>query len=181
MARARTAATQQGGDANSATTIDSLGGIRVLLNNSIRELYRRKANDIKFRHDITVNNTVSVGTGTGTIPETLMREFLDGANLSDDNGAYISYFSYAVDATSGVTYDQLGYLWISAIDTFSYRAPSPDFTDYTGNLFVSCPCFPLFGNMSDSIEFPSTATIDDLVLVLANAILGKESFQVVTA
>lgn len=181
MARARVAATQMGGDANASQVIDSLGGIRVLLNNSIRELYRRKANDIKFRHDITVDNAVVITTGTGTVPSTLMREFLSQANISNSTGDLITYFDYAVDANSGQTFGQLGYLWITG-DTFNYLAPSPNLATYSGTLTVSCPSFPTFPvSMTSVITFPSSATIDDLVLLLAQAITGKEVFEVVTA
>ncbi len=180
FARARVAATQMGGDANQSLVIDSLGGLRVLFNNSIRELYRRKANDIKFRHDITVNNTVIIFNGTGTVPATLMREFLHQANISNNDNDLITYFDYAVDANSGETYDQLAYLWIVG-DTFHYRGTAPLLAGWNGNIVISCPSFPVFPpSLNDNIPFPSTATIDDLVLLLANAILGKEPFQIVT-
>ncbi len=178
IARARVEASQTAGDANSSAIIDSKGGARVLLNNAIRHLYRQKANGIKFRQDINVSNSVTITTGAGAVPPTLMREFLHQANISNTEGDLITFFSFPIDATSGQTYNQLGYLWITGEDVFNYRAPAPAFATYSGTLTVQCPSFPVFpADLADDITFPSLATIDDLVLTLSMAILGKIDFQ----
>jgi hypothetical protein len=169
-----------GGDANQSVVIDSLGGLRVLLNNSIRELYRRKATDQKFFRDIAVRHTIAISSGTGTCPDEIMREFLHNADITDDDNSLVTYYTYGADYNSGVNFNQLGYLTLQG-DTFQYTAPSPDLADYGGNLFVTVASFPTFpAQMSDTIDFPSEATIDDLVLMLAMAISGKEPFQIVT-
>jgi len=181
FARARTIASQTMTDANQSVVIDSKGGLRALLNHSIIEVYRRKANDIKFRHDITTINSTLITTGTGTVPDVLMREYLHQANISTETCNQITYFDYAIDGNSGQTYDQLGYLWISNGDVFNYRAPAPDLGNFTGDLLIECPSFPEFPMlMSTPITFPSLITINDIVLFLAEAILGKEAYQVVS-
>lgn len=179
LARARTIASQTTTDANISQIIDSKGGIRALLNHAIREVYRRKAQDIKFRHDIIETNTITIGDGVGAVPDNLMREFLKQSDITDNNGALVTYLDYQVDTNA--TFNQLGYLWIEG-DTFHYRSPAPDLDGFDGTLTITCPTFPtLPSHMTQVIPFPSQASADDVVLFLAQAILGKESFQVVTA
>lgn len=180
LSRARTLATQTAGDANVSQVIDNLAGARAWLNSAIREVYRRKAKDQKFVNDITVLNTVTISGGSGTCPDEIMREFLLQANITDDNDALVTFLKYPTDAGSE-TYDQLGYCWLVGAN-FKYKAPSPDLTSYSGNLFVTVPSYPQFpASMDDVIPFPSTATIDDVVAVLAMALVGKESFEVISA
>lgn len=178
FARARTIASQVMSDANQSVVIDNLGGLRALLNNTIRELYRDKARDQKFTRDIVTRNTVTMTAGTGTCPDTVMRETLPHfGQFQDDNGSLITYYNYQIDAESGKNFNQLGYVWLQG-DTFHYTAPSPTLNTYAGNLFVTCPTFPtLPGVMSDTITFPSETIIDDLVLALAAAITGNLSWD----
>ncbi len=178
FARSRTLATQMGGDPNSSVVIDSRGGLRVLLNNAIRELYRRKAaTDSRFRHDINVTNTVAIAGGQGEVPENLMREFLRGADITDGNGfSLITYLDYSTDAQE--TYNQIGYLWI-VTNTFFYRAPAPDLDTYSGDMVIQCPSFPDFPNsMAQDMVLPSFSTADDLVLTLAQALMGEVKLAV---
>lgn len=169
FARARTLATQMGGDANQSTAIDALGGLRAALNHSIREVYRRKANDQKFLRDITVRHTVTVVASVGDVPDEVMREFLHQAELQDDDSSLISYMAYAVDADSGVTFDQLGYVWVVG-DEFNYTAPTGS---YDGNLFVTAPSFPEFpASMATNIPM-TVATTDDVIVTLSEMIVGK--------
>ena len=180
VARARTIATQTMTDANQSTVIDAKGGLKALLNHSIREVWRRHSNDQKFIRDTVTRQTVTIVTGTGACPDSIMREFLHQAQFQDDNDSLISYYNYNIDFDSGTNYDQLGYVVMRG-DDFYYRAPSPDLSDYSGNLFVTVPSFPtLPASMADDITFPSETAIDDTVLFLAQAILGKEAYQVVT-
>lgn len=178
-ARARTIATQTATDANVSQVIDSLGGLEALLNHSIREIYRRKSSDVKFRHDITKKNTVTIASGVGACPELLMREFLKSADITDTNGSLVTYLDYSTDAQQ--TFTQLGYVWL-VDDDIHYRAPSPDLDTYSGDLYVTCPVFPtLPSDTSQAISFPSEATVDDIVLFLASAIMGSEKFEIVSA
>lgn len=180
LARARTLATQTAGDANVSQVIDNLGGARTWLNNAIREVYRRKAKDQKFINDITVLNTVTISGGSGTCPDEVMREFLHQANITDDDDSLVTFLKYPTDAGSE-TFDQLGYCWLVGAN-FQYKAPSPDLSTYSGNLFVTVPSFPEFpASMSDNISFPCSSTVDDVVGVLAMALVGKETFEVVSA
>ncbi len=169
-----------GGDPNTSVVVDNLGGLRSFLNHSIRELYRRKAtSDSRFRHDINVTNTIAIAGGTGDVPENLMRECLPMSDITDANNSLVSYLAYSTDVQQ--TFSQLGYLTIVG-DEFQYTAPAPDLDSYSGDLTIQCPTFPVFPNaMSQDITLPSQATADDLVLLLANAILGRESFQMITA
>lgn len=172
-ARARTIATQTGGDSNQSVVIDSLAGLEAQFNDVVRTYYRTRASDIKFRHDITTTSTVAIGTGTGAVPDLLIREFLVSGDVTDDNNSLVTYFDYAVDGRSGETFDQLGYVWITD-DTFNYIAPAPDFGDYTGSLFIECPVFPtLPSSTGDPITWPSETVVDDICSLLANAILGQ--------
>ena len=179
FSRARTIATQVGGDANLNPTIDSLAGIRALLNHSIREVYRRYANDDKFLHDTVTRNTVAVVAGIGACPDTIIRESLPRmAQFQDADGSLITYYNYNVDYASDVNFNQLGYVTLVG-DNFNYAAPNA--ASYTGNLFVTTPTFPtLPADMASSITFPSETAIDDIVLFLSQAILGKTEFQVVS-
>lgn len=178
-ARARTIASQAGIDANQSIIIDSLGGLEALLNHSIREIFRRKASDVKFRHDITTKNTIAISSGVGAVPDQLMREFLHLADITDTNNSLVAYLNYSTDAQE--TFTQLGYAWL-VDDELHYRAPSPDLDTYSGNLYVTCPVFPILpSNTGDPVTFPSDATIDDIVLFLSQAIIGNEKFEVVSA
>ncbi len=176
FARARTIATQMGMDANQAPTIDSLGGIRSLLNNVIRDVYRKKAVDQRFRKDIVENHTIAMTSGSGACPENIMREFLSEANYRDSltPSSLITYYNYAMDEYSGETYKQLGYLYLDG-STFKYIARSPVLSTFSGSLFIEVPTFPtLPGSMASVIPFPSTTTADDIQIALAYAIMGKE-------
>ena len=143
-----------------------------MLNNVIRNVYRAKVNDLKFLRDITKRSTVTISGGTGTVPDEWMREMMDTANITDSNNALVTYYNYAADYNSGVNYPQLGYCYILE-DAIKYTAPSPDFDTYSGNLYVTVPQFPVFpASMAQNIPFPSVATIDDVVIALAEAIRG---------
>jgi hypothetical protein len=166
-------ATAIGVDPNQSVEIDVKGGLRAMLNSAIRYLYREKAEDIKFRQDIAVDNAITITTGTGTLPDNVMREFLGQANISNSDGDLITYMDFPIDVTGGQTFGQLGYVWLTGMDTLNYRAPSPTLDTYSGTVTVSVPTFPTFGaTMSDPITFPSTATLDDLCYVLALGIRG---------
>ena len=180
FARARTIATQAAGsDANMSPQIDSKAGIRALLNSSIREIYRRYANDQKFIRDTVTIHTIAITAGAGTCPDEIMREFLHQANITDANDSLVTYYNYGADYNSGANFSQLGYLVLES-DAFQYTAPAPDLATYTGNIFISVPTFPTFpADMADPITFPSETAIDDIVLFLANAILGREMYQIV--
>lgn len=169
LARARTIATQAGGtDANMSTVIDSRGGLFALLTHIIADVYRGKAIDPKFVRDITVKHTISMSAGTGTVPTTIMKEFMRQANLTDDDNSLITYYEYASDYDSGQNFNQLGYLIIVG-DEFNYTAPSPN-DPYTGNLYVTVPSTP---TVTTSVTFPSDQTSLDVIIALALAIQGK--------
>ncbi len=181
LARARTLATQTGGDPNSSQIIDNLGGLRAWLNSAIREVYRRKSTDQKFIRDIMVRHTVAVVAGSGACPDSIMREFLHASEFADANDALISYMKYNIDQNSGQTFDQLGYVTLQD-DNFKYRAPSPDLTSYSGDLYVTAPTFPTLPDaFTTTITFPSEATIDDVVALLALSLTGNQKFEVISA
>lgn len=154
--------------------IDSKGGARALLNETIRNLYRQRMKENQsFTRDTVTKNTVVITAGVGACPEGIMREFLDGmAQYTDDNNGNITYFNYNVDADSGVTFSQLGYVRLDG-DNFHYRAPSPDFDTFTGNLYVLVPTFPTITNMASAMSFPSEETIDSLCSLLATTLVGQ--------
>lgn len=163
-----------GGDANLSPVIDNLAGLRALLNHAIRELYRRKSSDQKFTQDITVKHTIVIADGEGTCPDEIMRPMLNQSNITDSNGALVSYMDYATDA-SNATFDQLGYTWLVG-DVIHYTAPAPDLTDFDGNLYVTVATFPTFPvSMASAITFPSEETVDDVVMTLALALRGEEA------
>lgn len=179
LARSRTIASQTATDANQSNVIDSLGGLRATLNHAIRETYRSHANDQKFTRDIVTKTAIAIASGVGACPDSIMRETLDGmGQFTDDNGSLITYYTYNIDASSGVNFQQLGYVCLDG-DTIKYTAPSPTLDTYTGNLFVLAPTFPtLPASMASAITFPSAAIIDDVVLTLALAIGGNIKYAV---
>jgi len=169
IARARTLATQAGGeDANAAQTIDARGGLFALIPHAILSIYRTKTKDPKFVRDITVKNTITITAGTGTVTTGIMREFLRQADFADDNDSLITYYEYASDFNSGQNFTQLGYVYITG-DTFNYTAPSPN-DPYTGNLYVTVPSVP---TVTTSVTFPSEETSNDVIYLLSLAIQGK--------
>lgn len=169
MARARTLATQTGTDASQSSVIDNLGGFRAGLDHAIREVYRRKANDQKFLRDICVTHDITMTSGEGAIPDEVMRELLHQAEFQDDVGSLISYMTYAIDAQSETLFNQLGYTWLVG-DTLHYLAP--DGADYSGSLAVTVPSFPEFpDSMEDNIPMTS-ATAEDVILLLSQMISG---------
>jgi hypothetical protein len=171
LARATVIATQQGVDPNMSKVIDNRGGARALLNETIRNLYRAKANDQKFTNDITTKSTIPMTAGVGAVPDEMMREFLDQAQIADENDSLITYLNYSIDVNQ--TFDQLGYLWI-VDDEFRYLAPSPTLLTYGDDLFITCPSFPTFpASLSSNITFPSEAIIDDLCSALAAELRGS--------
>ncbi len=177
FARARTQATQQGSDPNTSIVVDNLGGARVLLNETIRILYRAKANtDSRFRHDVNVTHTIAIAGGAGTVPDTIMREFLRQADITDDNSSLVTFLDYSTDLNQ--TFAQLGYLTIDG-DAFNYLAPTPELDSYSGDLTIKCPTFPDFpNNMSQNITFPSESIIDDLCDLLAQTLMGKVAMAI---
>lgn len=173
LARARVIATESGGDANQSPVIDNLAGLRALLNNVIRDVYRAKATDQKFLRDITSRSTVVISSGTGAVPEEWMRELMHQADITDTNNSLVTYYNYASDYNSEANFNTLGYCYILG-DEIKYTAPSPDFATYSGNLYVTVAQFPTFpASMAQNITFPSESTIDDVVIALANAIRDK--------
>lgn len=176
-ARARTIATEMGLDANQSVTIDNAAGLRSLLNHCLNEIFRRKASDQKFLRDITRNTAVAMTTGSGAVPDTIMREFLHFANFADNNGSLITYYNFAADYNSGQNFNQLGYCYVEG-DNFVYTPPNGTATSYTGNLFVTTPTIPA---ITTSVTFPSQATADDVILMLARAIRAEEKFEIIDA
>jgi len=174
FSRARTIATQMGGDANSSAVIDAKGGIRALFNSVIRSVYRAKAKDARFLRDIVVQNVVAMVDGVGACPPEVMREFLHMAQFKDSNNSLITYYDYNIDLNSGVNYDQLGYVCLR-VDDILYTEPAPGGSDtYTDDLIVTTPSFPIFPvSMATAINFPSDSIIDSIVFELAAAIAGK--------
>ena len=173
FARARTIATEMGGDANASPVIDSLAGLRALLNHCVLEIYRRKSANPKFLRDITTRTTVTIGSGSATLPATVMREFLSTANITDEDNALVTYYEYASDYYSTVNFDQLGYALVVG-DLIKYTAPAPDLDTYSGSLFITSPCLP---TITTSVTFNTQEVADDVILLLAKAIRGEISFE----
>ncbi len=170
-------ANNMGMDANASPVIDTKAAMLALLPSVLNELYRRKADNQKFLRDITVKQTIAVTTGSGTLPATVLREFLHQANFADADNSLITYYNYAVDFNSTENFNQLGYAFLDG-DTLRYRAPLPTGSNYTGNLFVTVPSTPA---ISSSMSFPSEATISDVIFLLAEAISNKVKFEVIHA
>lgn len=173
LARARTLATQTANDAGLSIVIDNLAGLRATLNHAILQIYRQKAKDPKFLRDITTRSTIAMTANAGTVPTTILKEFLNQADFTDDNNALVTYYDYAVDFNSSTNFNQLGYVYVLA-DNFQYRQPGG--ASYSGNLFVTTPTAPA---VATSMTFQSEQTVDDVVMLLAMAIVGKVNFDVV--
>ncbi len=173
FARARTIATEMGGDANQSPVIDSLAGLRALLNHCVLEIYRRKCSNPRFIRDITTRTTVAIASGSGTLPDTVMREYLDTGDFIDENNSLVTYYPYASDFYSGVNFDQLGYAFLQG-DLIKYTAPALDLDDYNGNLYITSPCLPA---ITTSVTFNTEEVATDVILLLAKAIRGEVSFQ----
>lgn len=149
-----------------------------MLNDTIRILYRSRAKSQDFYRDITTRHTITIAGGEGACPDSIMRELLFQADFTDTNGSLVTYYNYGADYNSGANFQQLGYVTLQG-DTFLYTAPTPDFDDYDGNLFVTVATFPtLPGSMASAITFPSEAVIDDLCSLLAQAITGEVKLTV---
>ncbi len=173
LARARVLASQTRTDANSSPVIDAMGGLRVALNNSVRQVFRNHANDQKFVRDIFSTNAVTMVSGVGACPDEVMREFLHLGEFADDDNSLITYYNYLSDYQSGQNFSQLGYVVLVG-DDFNYTPPNGTATSYSGTLNAYTPCFPTFpADLADPITFPSTTIIDDTVVSLAAAIVGQ--------
>lgn len=177
LARARTIATQMGMDANASSVIDAKGGLRSLLNHVIREVYRQKAKDQDFIKDINVQNSITMASGVGALPDTVMRQFLKQADYQDSNGSLISYFDYPIDSNSGQNYTQLGYISVVGSNIY-YTEPAPGTsTSYSGTLYMTVPSFPVFpASMASTIPMPVEIT-DDVILTLSLALRGQIKFD----
>ena len=174
LARARTLASQMGTDANSSVVIDSRPALRSLLNTCIRETYRQKAKDPNFIKDINVLNSITITSGAGTLPDTVMRQFLRQADWQDDNRSFISYFDYPVDANSGQNFSQLGYVSLTG-STLTYTSPVTN--PYSGNLYLTVPCFPVFP-VSMASDIPITDDVaEDVITLMALGIRGQVKFD----
>lgn len=174
--RARVLATGMGGDANTSVVIDGEATLKALLPHVIRQVYRKKANDVRNRHDIVVKHTVAITASSGAVPTTIMREFLPQADFQDSSSnKCIAWMPYAVDYNSGVTFTQIGYVTIVG-DNFNYRAPSPN-QSFTGSLYVTVPTMPTIPtSWSTDIDIDATTT-DDVILTLALALRGEMTFD----
>lgn len=157
-----------------SSVIDSQAGMRALLNNVIRDVYRRKANDKKHYHDVVTKHTVAIAASSGSVPTNIMREFLPQAQFQDSNNSLIAWTPYAVDYSSGVNYTQIGYVTVVG-DAFSYRAPAPN-QSFTGNLFVTVQTFPTITTTWSADIAMTQTTTDDVVIALSQALLGKYEF-----
>lgn len=176
FARARTIATEMGLDANTSVAIDSLAGFKALLPHVIRNVYKKKANNVSNRHDIVTKHTIAITSSSGAVPDTVMREFLSQADFQDSlSNKCIAWMPYAVDYNSGTTFSQIGYVTIVG-DNFNYRAPAPN-QNFTGSLYVTVPTMPTIpSSWSDNIDIDDD-TADDIALSLALAIRNEYSFD----
>lgn len=179
LARARTLATQQGGDPTMSPLIDDLTGFRAMLDHVIQDVWRKKANDVRNRHDISVKHTVGITASSGAIPTTIMREFLPQADFQDSlNNKCIAWLPYAVDYNSGTTFTQIGYVTIVG-DNFNYRAPAPN-QNFTGSLFITVPTTPAIPTAwTDELDVTDVAT-NDIILSLSYAMKAQYSFDGIT-
>lgn len=177
FARARTLATQMGGDANSSPVIDTKSGLRALLNHVIRETYRQKAKNQDFIKDINVKNSITITSGVGTLPDGVMRQFLKQADYQDANRSLISYFDYPIDSNSGQNYTQLGYVSVVG-DSIYYTEPAPGTsTSYSGTMYMTVPTFPtLPASMASPIPMP-VEVVDDVIMLMALALRGQVKFE----
>lgn len=171
LARARTIATQMGGDPNQSPLIDDLPGIRAMLDHVLRDVYRKKAANKRNYHDLTIRHTVAIAASSGAVPSTILREFLSQADFQDANGSLISWITYPIDYASSVNFTQIGYITIRG-DNFLYRAPAPN-QSYTGNLYVTAVSIPaLPADWSDTVDV-DVDILDDVILATALAIRGQ--------
>jgi len=177
IARARTIATQMGGDANASPVIDAKSGLRALLNHIIRETYRQKAKNQDFIKDINVQNAITMASGVGVLPDTVMRQFLKQADYQDANGSLITYFDYPIDSNSGQNYNQLGYISVVGSNIY-YTEPAPGTsTSYSGTLYMTVPTFPTFpASMASAIPMP-VEVVDDVIMLMALALRGQVKFD----
>lgn len=173
FARSRTLATQIASDANASPLIDDLAGLRALLNHCVLEIYRRRAGNPRFLRDITARTTVAIASGSGTLPDEIMREFLGSANITDVNNSLVTYFEYASDYYSTVNFTQLAYALVVG-DLIKYTAPAPDLATYNGNIFITSPVLP---TITTSVTFLTEEVADDVILLLAKAIRGEVKFE----
>lgn len=174
LARSRVVASQTMTDATQSSVIDSRPALRSLLNSCIRETVRAKAKDPNFIQSINVKNTIAITASAGTLPDTIIRQFLRQANWADDDGSFISWFDYPVDVASGQNFTQLGYVSLSG-DTLTYTAPNS--ASYTGNLYCTVPSYPVFP-ASMATDIPMTDEVaEDVISLMALAIVGKVKFD----
>lgn len=170
IARARVIATQMGGDANMSPVIDNKAGVYALLRNAMRAVYRKYANNQKFINDINVRHDVTITSGAGTLPDTVIREFLHQAQFQDSNGSLVTYFPYAIDANSGQNFIQLGYVAMNGED-ITYTAPNG--ASYSGSLFITAPSVPeIPDDQSENVNLVEE-TLEDVIYMLAMAIRGE--------
>lgn len=176
FARARTIATQTGGDANASPLIDDLANAKALLNHVIRNVWRKKAADASGYHDIATKQTIAVAASAGTLPTNVMREFLGtNAQFQDTNNSLITFLDYVIDANTSTLYSQLGYVTLNGT-ALTYRAPAPN-QSYTGSLYLTCPTMPTIpSTWASTLDVSDTAT-DDIVLALSMAMAGTYSFD----
>jgi hypothetical protein len=175
LARSRVVASQTAGDATQSPVIDSRPALRSLLNTCIRETYRAKAKDPNFIKAINVKKTIAIVASAGTLPDTVIRQFIRQASWADDNNSYISYWDYPVDANSGQNFDQLAYVQLVG-DTIEYT-PANSGSAYTGNLYCTTPCYPVFpASMATNIPMKDEVA-EDVISLMALAIRGQVKFD----
>lgn len=173
IARARTIATQMGGDANLSPLIDNKFALRTLLNNAINHVYTKRAGDGKSWRDISIRFPITIASGFGTFPSNAMREFMHQSDWANSDNDLISYI--ARDADNRETYDTyLGYVQIQG-DTVLYTPPNGDATSYTGTLYMTAVGTPELP-ASSSTTFNMTSDIsDEVAYTLALALRGEIS------
>lgn len=166
-------ANMAGGDANSSPTIDNRVVLEDLFYSALRQAIVEGSENpaeigaLKYDHTITVTN------GAGTIPDTVLNEFMDGSTVYSDDGTLNGlmsfqprYFDYIRDGHS-----QLGYYTVQD-DQFLLKEPGGDISDYTGDVHLVTTTMPTVTDATTDLAI-SSETAKKTVEILASLLRGK--------
>jgi len=136
MQRAFRLANTLGTDGHASAIIDNRVAIEDLFPIALRAAFAELAKDVSQLASLKRTHTISITSGVGTLPDTVMNEYLDNSSAwTTANSDLVTYQERYLDFLRP-TYPQYG-AYTTKGSQFLFREPDADYGAFTGSVYLS--------------------------------------------
>lgn len=177
LARAETLAAGRGADASQSPVIDAGMTAEALFPHAVRFAMAKLLNSGANLHEMTAEHTISITSGVGALPATVLKEAVKFATFPTRKYCtVVSFGDFQRD-----TFPMLDYVAVNNSQVLfkpsSYSLPTGD-NPFTGNLvanFVTIPAKPATATADTGL---SAKVVDEVVLTIAGALTGEIKLEI---